>query len=53
MLIYRNGPIEIWLVTESWGTDYLVFGVTVGGDPIASPSLGMAHEVAARGMIAE
>jgi hypothetical protein len=51
MLIYRNGTIEIWSVTESWGTDYLVFGVTVGGDPRACPSIGMAYEVAARGTI--
>ncbi len=49
MLIYKNGSIEIWTVNESWGTDYYVYGVTVGGDPIACPSIGMAHEVAARG----
>jgi hypothetical protein len=44
MLIFKTGPIEIWAA----GHEYLVFGVTVGGDPIACPSLGMAFEVAAR-----
>jgi hypothetical protein len=29
-------------------TEYRVFGVTIGGDPIACPSLGMAYEVAAQ-----
>ena len=43
-LIFKNGQIEIW----SAGNEFLVFGVTVGGDPIACPSLAMAHEVAAR-----
>ncbi len=44
MLIFKTGPIEIWSV----GLEYLVFGVTANGDPIACPSLGMAFEVAAR-----
>jgi hypothetical protein len=48
MLIFRSGPIEIWSVNESWGVDYLVYGVTVGGDPVACPSIGMAFEIAAR-----
>ena len=30
------------------GSEFLVFGVTLGGDPIACPSLAMAYEVAAR-----
>lgn len=47
-LIFKNGAIEIWSVSESWGTDYYVYGVTNSGDPIACPSIGMAHEVAAR-----
>jgi hypothetical protein len=47
-LIFKNGAIEIWSVNESWGTDYYVYGVTVSGDPRVCPSLGMAHEVAAR-----
>ena len=46
--IYRNGPVEIWEVTERHGTDYYVYGVTDGGDPIVCPSLGMAQEIAAR-----
>jgi hypothetical protein len=28
--------------------EYLVYGVTIGGDPIMCPSLGMAYEVATR-----
>ena len=47
-LIYRSGRIEIWEITESYGLEYYVYGVTVGGDPIVCPSVGMAHEVAAR-----
>jgi hypothetical protein len=43
-LIFKAGEVEIW----QCGTEWLVFGVTIGGDPIACPSLGMAHEVAAR-----
>lgn len=43
-LIYKANEIEIWAV----GLEYLVFGVTVSGDPIACPSLDMAYEVAAR-----
>jgi hypothetical protein len=47
-LIYRQGRIEIWAVSEAWGIDYWVYGVTASGDPKVCPSLGMAHEVAAR-----
>lgn len=43
-IIFRQGNIEIW----SAGLEYLVFGVTDCGDPVACPSLGMAFEVAAR-----
>lgn len=43
-MIYKQGQIEIW----HCGNEWLVFGVTVGGDPIACPSIGMAYEVAAR-----
>jgi hypothetical protein len=43
-LIFKQGEIEIW----SAGDEFLVFGVTVGGDPISCPSIGMAYEVAAR-----
>ena len=32
-LLYRNGPIEIWAVNETWGTDYYVYGVYASGDP--------------------
>lgn len=45
-LIFKNGPIEIWEVSESHGFDYYVYGIT--RDPRICPSLGMAHEVAAR-----
>jgi hypothetical protein len=44
MLMFKRGKIEIWTA----GNEFLVFGVTVGGDPIACPSIGMASEVAAR-----
>ncbi len=30
-LIFKNGSIEIWTA----GNEFLVFGVTRGGDPIA------------------
>jgi hypothetical protein len=43
-LIFKQGQIEIWDI----GNEFLVFGVTLGGDPIACPSIGMAYEVAAR-----
>jgi hypothetical protein len=43
MLIFKNGLVEIWQV----GAEYLVYGVTLSGDPIACPSVGMAHEIAA------
>jgi hypothetical protein len=44
MLIFKVGDIEIWTA----GLEFLVYGVTVGGDPVACPSIGMAYEVAAR-----
>jgi hypothetical protein len=44
MLIFKNGAIEIWTAGNEWP----VFGVTIGGDPIVCPSLGLAYEVAAR-----
>lgn len=47
-LIEKRGQIEIWEVTEAHGPDYYVYGVTVGGDPVICPSLGMAREIAAR-----
>jgi hypothetical protein len=43
-LILKNGRIEIWRVDD----EFYVYGVTNSGDPIVCPSLGMAHEVAAR-----
>jgi hypothetical protein len=47
MLVFKSKAIEIWAISESWGTDYWVYGVTASGDPRVCPSLGMAHEVAA------
>ena len=47
-LISRHGKIEIWEVVEQHGSDFYVYGVTEGGDPIVCPSLDMASEVAAR-----
>lgn len=46
-LIHKNGKVEIWAVTESYGIDYYVYGVTMNGDPRVCPSLGMAQEIAA------
>lgn len=46
-LISKTADVEIWAVPESWGTDYLVYGITSSGDPRVCPSIGMAHEVAA------
>ncbi len=45
-LIFKEGSIEVWAVTESYGVDYYVHGVTQNGDPRICPSLGMAYEVA-------
>lgn len=45
-LIFKNGDVEIWAVTEVHGTDYYVYGVT--RDPRVCPSLSMAREVAAQ-----
>lgn len=44
-LVFKDGPVEIWAVTEAHGVDYYVYGVT--RDPIVCPSLGMAREKAA------
>lgn len=44
-LVYENGSVQIWAVTESHGVDYYVYGV--GHDPIVCPSLNMAQELAA------
>lgn len=44
-LVFKRGTIEIWSVSESWGTDYYVYGVTA--DPRVCPCLGMAMEIAA------
>jgi hypothetical protein len=46
-LIFKTGKIEIWRITETWGFDYYVYGVTANGDPRICPSEGMAREVAA------
>jgi len=40
-LVFKNGAVEIWAVTESYGTDYYVYGVL--RDPIVCPSLDMAR----------
>lgn len=48
MRVYKCEEVEIWAIVEAWGTDYYVYGVNASGDPSICPSLGMAHEVAAR-----
>jgi hypothetical protein len=40
-MVFKNGAIEIWAVTEAYGTDYYVYGVL--SDPIVCPSLDMAR----------
>ena len=45
-LVFKNGAIEIWAVTEAYGVDYYVYGVT--RDPMVCPSLDMARAKAAR-----
>lgn len=40
-LIEKRGQIEIWEVTEAYGSDFYVYGVL--SDPIVCPSLGMAR----------
>jgi hypothetical protein len=44
--IFKNGNVEIWAVTEAWGTEYYVYGVS--RDTRVCPSLDMAREVAAQ-----
>ena len=44
-LIFKSGAVEIWAVTESYGTDYYVYGIR--RDPVVCPSLGMAKSMAA------
>jgi len=46
-LIDKSGEIEIWEVQMPYGFDYYVYGITLSGDPIVCPSLGMAREKAA------
>lgn len=45
-LIEKHGAVEIWEVSESYGFDYYVYGIT--RDPIVCPSLGMARAKAAK-----
>lgn len=45
-LIEKHGKIEIWEVREPHGSDFYIYGVTVGGDARVAPSLGMAREIA-------
>ena len=40
-LIEKRGKVEIWAVTEAYGTDYYVYGLTA--DPVVCPSIGMAR----------
>lgn len=43
-LIEKRGSIEIWHSVRN--DEYIVYGVTLGGDPRVVPSLSMAREVA-------
>lgn len=40
-LILKRGQIEIWEVSEPYGSDYYVYGLL--SDPIICPSLDMAR----------
>lgn len=44
-LVYENGAVQIWEVTEGHGPDFYVYS----GSKLVRvcPSIGMAHEVAA------
>lgn len=44
-LLFKNGSVEIWAVTEAHGVDFYVYGIS--RDPIVCPSIGMAREKAA------
>lgn len=46
--IHKSGKIEIWQIKMSYGYDYLVYGITISGDPVTCPSIGMAFEKAAQ-----
>jgi hypothetical protein len=43
-LIFREGKIEIWSV----GHEFYVYGITLCGDPMVCPSIGMAWAMAAK-----
>ncbi len=47
MFIETTNGCTIYEVREPYGSDFYVYGVTVGGDPRVAPSLGMAREIAA------
>ena len=47
MFIEITDGSTIYEVREPYGSDFYVYGVTVGGDPRVVPSLGMAREIAA------
>lgn len=45
--LLKEGPVEIWEISGSEPTHYLVYGVASSGDPRVCPSLDMARSVAA------
>lgn len=47
-LIFKQGPVEIWEVRESYGSDFYVYGYT--SSPYVCPSLAMARSVAANAL---
>jgi len=46
-LIETTNGCAIYEVREPYGSDFYVYGATVGGDPRVAPSIGMAREIAA------
>lgn len=47
MLVYRNGPVEIW----NMDGEFFVYGVLESGDPRVTHSLGAARAIAASGEV--
>ena len=45
--IETTNGCEIYEVSETYGSDFYIYGATVGGDARIAPSLGMAREIAA------
>lgn len=49
-LVFKSQKIEIWQVSEKYGFDYYVYGVTNSGDPVIAPSFDMAKSIVSKYM---